>query len=193
MASLSCEHSDAANVAFNLRRHMAREGLTFDDVVAATSLDERTVRGIVRGKTHPHARTLHKLAQGLGIEIDELLRPPGRRAPREFDRATNSLVEGVVARHAETFATWTEADFDELYSRFGTGGQLTEQGVLTAAQSMNTKRDICRQVNVILETGEAELLANFVDVLYRRVTECSRHAPHAVAAPHKSLPNLSAG
>jgi transcriptional regulator with XRE-family HTH domain len=149
---------------------MAREGMTFDDVVAAATLDERTVRGIVRGRTHPHARTLHKLAQGLGVEIDELLRPPGRRAPRAFDRATNSLVDSIVTRHAETFATWTEADFDELYSRFGTGGQLTEQGVLTAAQAMNAKRDICRQVNIILETDEAELLANFVDVLYRRVT-----------------------
>src|SRR5262245_31855342 len=170
LAATSTVHPDAANVAFNLRRHMAREGLTFDDVVAAAALDERTIRGIFRGRTHPHARTLHKLAHGLGVEIDELLRPPGRRAPREFDRATNSLVDGIVTRHAETFANWTESDFAELYSRFGTGGQLTEDGVLIAAQSMNTKRDICRQVNVILETSEAELLANFVDVLYRRVT-----------------------
>lgn len=170
LAATSTVQPDAATVAFNLRRHMAREGLTFDDVVAAATLDERTVRGIVRGRTHPHARTLHKLAQGLGIEIDELLRPPGRRAPRAFDRATNSLVESIVTRHAETFAAWSEADFDELYSRFGTGGQLTEPGILTTAEAMNAKRDIGRQVNVILETGEAELLANFVDVLYRRVT-----------------------
>lgn len=181
MASLLCEYSDAAIVALNLRRYMARAGLTFDDVVTATALDERTVRGIVRGRTHPHARTLHKLAQGLGVEIDDLLRPPGRRAPREFDRATNSLVDGVVTRHAETFATWTEADFNELYSRFGTGGQLTEQGVLAAAQAMNAKRDICRQVNVILETGEAELLANFVEVLYRRVTGMPEHTTKQVA------------
>jgi transcriptional regulator with XRE-family HTH domain len=157
-------------VAMNLRRLMARAGLTFEELVTATELDERTLRGLVRGKTNPHARTLYKLAQGLGVEMDDLFRPPGRHAPRQFDRATNSLVEGVVAGHAETFANWSEADLDELYSRFGTGGQLTEEGVLAAAQAMNAKRDVGRQVSVILESGEAELLADFVELLYRRAT-----------------------
>ncbi len=170
MISTSLVHPEAATVALNLRRHMARAGLTFEDVVTATELDERTVRGVVRGATNPHARTLHKLAQGLGLEMDELFRPPGRHAPRQFDRATNSLVEGVVAGHTETFKNWSEADFDELYSRFGTGGQMTPEGIVAAAEAMNAKRDVWRQVSVILESGEAELLANFIDLLYRRVT-----------------------
>jgi transcriptional regulator with XRE-family HTH domain len=113
---------DAAIVALNLRRLMAKEGLTFDDVVAASRLDERTLRSVARGNTNPHARTLHKLAHGLGVEIDELFRPPGQSSARRFDRATNSLVQEVVARHVETFANWSDADFDELFSRFGTGG-----------------------------------------------------------------------
>ena len=79
---------------------MARDGLTFDDVVAASGLDERTLRALVRGKSNPHARTLHKLASGLGVSIDELFRPPGQSSPRQFDRATNSLVQAVVAAHA---------------------------------------------------------------------------------------------
>ena len=168
--------TDAATVAFNLRRHMAREGLTFEDVVTATELDDRTVRGIVRGTNNPHARTLHKLAQGLGIEIDDLFRPPGRHAPRQFDRATNTLVESIIANHAEVFRNWSEADFDELYSRFGTGGQLTPEGIVAAAEAMNAKRDVWRQISVILESGEADLLANFIDLLYRRVTSKSSPA-----------------
>jgi transcriptional regulator with XRE-family HTH domain len=138
--SISTDNRDAATLALNLRRLMARDGLTFEDVVSASGLDERTLRAIARGRNHPHARTLHKLACGLGVEIDELFRPPGRFAPRRFDRATNSLVEGVVARHGGVFENWLEADFDELYSRFGTGGQLTEAGVLAAAEAMNAKR-----------------------------------------------------
>jgi transcriptional regulator with XRE-family HTH domain len=161
---------DAATVTINLRRLMAREGLTFDEVVQAAELDERTLRAIVRGRTNPHARTLHKLAQGLGVSADELFRPPGRNSSRQFDRATNLLVENVAARHATTFTNWSDAEFDELYSRFGTGGQLTEEGVLAAAQAMNAKRDLWRQVSVILESGEAELLSRFIDVLYCRVT-----------------------
>jgi len=170
VASNSSIAADAATVAANLRRVMAREDLTFDDVVAATGLDDRTLRALVRARNNPHARTLHKLATGLGVSVDELFRPPGRWSPRQLDRAANSLVDGVVARHSELFAHWSEADFDELYSRFGTGGQLTEEGILTAAQSTNARRDLWRQVSVILESGEAELLAEFVEMVYRRVT-----------------------
>jgi transcriptional regulator with XRE-family HTH domain len=157
-------------IATNVRRLMARDGLTFADVVAATALDERTIRGLVRGANNPHARTLHKFAQGLGIEIDELFRPADARVRQNFDRATNPLVQGVVVANAELFTAWSESDFDELYSQFGHGGPLNEQGVVTAAEAINAKRALLRQVSVILESSEAELLADFVKLLYRRVT-----------------------
>ncbi len=152
---------------------MARDGLTFEEISAATELDERTLRGLLRGKTNAHARTLHKLAEGLGVEMDELFLPPGRYAPHQFDRATNTLVEEVIASRADLFGNWSQRDFDELFSRFGTGGQLTPDGVIATAESMNVKRDIWRQVNIILESGEAELLSQFVNVLYGRVTSTS--------------------
>jgi transcriptional regulator with XRE-family HTH domain len=170
VSATSSINGHAAAVAGNLRRIMARDNLTFDEVVAATELDERTLRSLARGVTHPHARTLHKLAQGLGVSIDELFQPVGLSAPRRFDRATNSLVESCVAEHAQLFRNWSQGDFDELYSRFGTGGQLTEEGILAAAQATNIKRDLWRQVSIILESGDAELLAQFVGVLYGRVT-----------------------
>ena len=160
-------------IALNLRRLMARHGLTYDEVVRASGLDERTVRGVARGTNNPHARTLNKLAHGLGVDVEELFREPGRSAQRRFDRATNTLVESVVAAHGDVFARWSEADFDELYSRFGTGGQLTEAGVLTAAEAMNAKRELWRQISLILETGEAPLLTEFIQLLYRRATEAT--------------------
>jgi transcriptional regulator with XRE-family HTH domain len=167
---VSTINHDAATVASNLRRIMARDDLTFDQVVAATELDERTLRSLARATTNPHARTLHKLAQGLGIEIDELFRPVGRVAPRQFDRATNSLVESCVARHAQLFKNWSPSDFDELYSRFGTGGQLTEDGILAAAEATNAKRDLWRQISVILESSDGDMLKEFVAMLYRMAT-----------------------
>jgi transcriptional regulator with XRE-family HTH domain len=161
-------HSNA--VAMNLRRLMARHGLTFDDVVRASGLDERTVRGLARGLNNPHARTLTKLASGLGIDVDELFHQPGQTARQRFDRATNMLVESVVAARGDIFDRWSDADFDELYSRFGTGGQLTEAGVVAAAEAMNARRELWRQISIILETGEAALLAEFIQLLYRRAT-----------------------
>jgi transcriptional regulator with XRE-family HTH domain len=154
------------HVADNLRRLMAREGLTYEDVVLATGLDERTIRGLLRRSNRPHARTLHKLAAGLGVPVDELFVPPARS---QFDRDCNPVLESVVQSHPEVFVDWTTEDFDELASRFGTGGQLTESGALTAAEAMNEKRELLDKAAVILETHERELLAELVELLYRRV------------------------
>jgi transcriptional regulator with XRE-family HTH domain len=147
---------------------MVRDGLTFCDVVQDTGLDERTVRGLARGTNKPHARTLHKLAQGLGVPVDELFQPPVVSLER-FDRATNPEIDSLVSSHAELFHRWSEADFDELYSQFGTGGPLSEAGVLTAAEAINRKRSLLQLVCVILESSESELLSDFVKLLYRRI------------------------
>lgn len=181
----------AETVAANVRRLMARDGLTFHDVVEATGLDERTVRGLVRGVNNPHARTLHKFAQGLGVAVDELFQPAAS-SPQAFDRATNPVVESVVEAHAELFETWTEAHFDELYSQFGTGGPLSEAGVLAAAQAINAKRSLLRQVCIILESGESELLADFVQLLYRRVNENNGCPARAPSLRDNGLPGIPA-
>ena len=169
MRTALAPRDEAAVLAANVRRLMARDGLTYTDVVQTTGLDERTVRGLLRGTNHPHARTLHRLAEGLGVSSDELFQPP-RASARRFDRETNSLVEAVVADKPTLFEDWSEADFDELFSRFGTGGALSEAGVLAAAEEMNAKRTLLQQVSVILESGESDLLTSLVDLLYRRVT-----------------------
>jgi transcriptional regulator with XRE-family HTH domain len=159
----------AVTIATNVRRLMARLGLRYGDVVDATGLDERTIRGLVRGASKPHSRTLYKFAQGLDVSIDELFQ--ASPAPQvAFDRATNPLVECVVRQSPHTFADWSDADFDELYSQFGVGGAMNESGVLAAAEAINAKRAVLQQASVVLESGESELLADFVRLLYRRVT-----------------------
>ena len=163
----------------NVRRLMARLGLTQAAVVAATGLDERTVRSLMRGNSQPHARTLHKFAAGLGVEVDELFHDL-REAPPDagsafgasaiFDRATNPAVAQAIETSPELFADWRPADFDELFSRVAVGGELTEAGALAAAQAMNERRELLKQVALLLETSEAELLREIIAMLYRRAT-----------------------
>lgn len=169
-STVAAPKRDAAAIGTNIRRLMARDGLTFDDVVQATGLDERTLRGLVRGTNRPHARTLHKLTTGWGISIDELFQPAALAGQRSFDRATNSLVDKVAGAHPEIFDQWSEAEFDELCSRFGTGGALNEAGILAAAEAMNDRRSLLKQVCIVLESSEAELLTQLVELLYRRAT-----------------------
>jgi len=165
----------------NVRRLMARLNMTLSEVVEATGLDERTVRSILQGATRPHARTLHKLADGMGVETDELFQDPYQAsdanaasvsfAPASFDRATNSVAAEVVDAHPELFEHWTPIDFNELFSRMAVGGELTEAGTLSAVHAMNERRELMYQVAVVMESSEADLMRDFVKLLFRRVTE----------------------
>jgi transcriptional regulator with XRE-family HTH domain len=157
------------DVSANLRRLMARFGLTLEQVVEQSGLDGRTIRGLLAGTHKPHARTLNRLAAGLGVSADELFQDPSLLAHRSFDRQTNPMVETVVSSQPDLFVGWAERDFDELYSRFGTGGSLTVEGTLEAVRSMNHNREIHRRVALLLESGEAALLSAFVDLLYERI------------------------
>jgi transcriptional regulator with XRE-family HTH domain len=163
-----------ADFASNLQRLMARFGLTFDDVVKATDLNERTIKAILNGsRNKPQPRTLHKLARGLGVPADELFQNPSLLARRSFDRQTNPMVDQVAAEHPEWFEGWTETDFEEAYSRMGMGGALTAEGAREVVCEMNRKRTVQEKVSVLMETGEADLLANIVETLYQRVAVLS--------------------
>jgi len=155
----------------NVRRLMARLDMTLQDVVEATGLDERTVRSIVQEGSRPHARTLHKLAQGLGVSTDELFQDPYRAGGNSFDAATNPVVSEVIQQHPELFTDWNDAEFAELFSRMAVGGELTEAGALAAAESMNARREVLFQAAVILESSEGDLLREMIALLYRRVTD----------------------
>jgi transcriptional regulator with XRE-family HTH domain len=157
------------DLAVNLRRIMARLGLTVDEVVARCGLDERTVRAMLAGRTRPHARTLGRLAEGLGVEADELFADASLLVYRLFDRQTNPLVQQLIDERPEWFAGWSEADFDELFSRFGAGGALTAEGAAEVVASMNRHRQVHRRVALLLESSQADLLAALVDLLYQRI------------------------
>jgi transcriptional regulator with XRE-family HTH domain len=158
-----------SRVAENLRRLMARRNVSLDALAASSGVDRRTIAGVLRGKKRPHSRTLHRLAEALAAPADEFFQDPSLLAHRAFDRQTNPLVDEVVAERPELFTAWSESDFDELYSRFGTGGALTRTGALAAAEQINRVRAVQEKVALVLETHEAGLLEEFVELLYRRV------------------------
>ena len=161
--------STTPDLATNLRRLMARQGISLDQLAAASEVDRRTIAGVLRGTQRPHSRTLHRLADALLVPADEFFQDPSLLTHRTFDRQTNPLVDEVISEQPELFAGWSEADFDDLYSHFGTGGALTRQGAKIAAERMNRARAVQEKVALVLETHEAELLEQFVELLYRRV------------------------
>ncbi|MDX1963282.1 MAG: helix-turn-helix transcriptional regulator [Pirellulales bacterium] len=166
----------APDFATNLRRLMTRQGWSLAELILASGLNERTIRGILNGSNKPHHRTLQRLAETLGVPSDELYQHPAVVAHRLFDRRSNPVVEEVVGARPDLFANWTEGDFDNLYSRFGAGGALTREGTLAAAAAINRQRGILDQVALILETREADVLIPLVRILYQRVCVVAEEA-----------------
>jgi len=156
--------------AHNLRRLMAQLGLTVHEVAERTGLDERTVKSILNGSSaKPHARTLHQLARGLEVETNEFFHSPHLLGRGSFDRATNPAVDELISRRPELFSEWSEADFHELYSQVGTGGALTNEGAQQAAESINRKRKLHEKLALLLETEQADVIADILDLFYQRV------------------------
>ncbi|NQT36216.1 MAG: helix-turn-helix transcriptional regulator [Planctomycetes bacterium] len=157
------------HAASNLWRLMAQRDLTAKQVVARTGLDERTIKGIVNGTNKPHARTIHRLAKGLGISVDELLLDPAVLRHRQFDRQTNPVVAEVIDAQAALFDGWTDADFDELHSRFGHGGPLTAEGTVATVKEMNQHRRLHEKLALLLESSQAEVIGGILELMYEKV------------------------
>ena len=83
--------------AMTLRRVMVERDLTLRQVVAATHLHERTVKGVLNGKAKPHARTLHALAQGLGFEASEFFPGPDTSTAVVVPLADKPILERAAA------------------------------------------------------------------------------------------------
>lgn len=156
------------HIGENLLRLMAAEGLSLEDLAKRTGLHIRTLRGLLHANRRPHARTLHRLAHGLGVNVDELFVDPSQLIYRRFDRHTNPQVSRVMEDHKELFAGWGESDFDELHSRMGEGGALTREGALAAVRQMNAKRELHEKLDFLLESSHADIAADILDALYKK-------------------------
>jgi transcriptional regulator with XRE-family HTH domain len=156
--------------ANNLRRLLAKFGLTYEQLAERTGVDRRTIMGVANGTNSPHSRTVNRLAKGLGVSTNEFFIDPNRLAYREFDCQTNPTVEEAIENHPELFSEWTEADIDELHSRFGAGGALTLEGTLAVVREMNDSRQMHEKLATLLESGQAKLIRAIVELLYDQIT-----------------------
>ncbi len=166
-----------------LRIHSERlhRGWTMSELVRRTRINRGTLYRLERGESaRPQMKTIQALAHAFEVPPPSLLEPQpadrarpttGRQLTTEqvFDRATNPVVSEVIDEQPRLFEGWTEDDVDELYSMFGTGGQLTRAGVVGAADSINRKRETIRKLHVVLETGLRDQAVDLIDALYRLV------------------------
>ncbi len=188
----------AGPISSRIRRRCLQKGWDLGRLARTAGISRTTLYHLEKGRTdQPRLSTLSKIAAALEISPEQLCIPnemasaaaetsagcesgastaadgtdvdAARAARREFDRRTNPVVADVAEHSPRLFIGWTNSDWDELYSSFGTGGALTAHGVETAAVRINRKRETMQQLQVVLETHLDEVAANIISVLYGMV------------------------
>ena len=156
------------HLAHNIRRLMAKFGMRYDDLVECSGVAEKTLQALLRGERTPQPRTIQKLADAFGVSTDELFYETSWLETL-FDEATNPCVREAIECQPDRFRGWSPADFDELHSRFGVGGELTVEGALKVAEQMNRRREAIDHARLVLETSQGELLAQIIETFYAQV------------------------
>jgi lambda repressor-like predicted transcriptional regulator len=174
----------ASPVAARIHARLLHNGWDLGDLARAAGLSRTTLHKLLtQGTRFPHRRTVTRIAAALGVSPAELwgdaasgsdAATPGARpttslsaARSTLDRATNPCVTEVASESPALFSRWQPADWDQLYSTFGTGGPLTPDGVRAAAARINRRREAVRQLELIMETHLADVAAEFIGTLHR--------------------------
>lgn len=172
-------------IGARIRAACRRRGWDAARLAQEAGISRTTLYHLEHGATErPRISTVSKVAAALEIPVERLWNPQPEEPPRltaernsaterdrqrQFDRVTNTTVDAVRRDSPELFADWSTEEWDELYSEFGTGGQLSREGVVVAAQRMNRKRQTIQQLHVVLETHLHDVATNVIETLYRMV------------------------
>ncbi len=159
----------SSHLGKNLKQLMGAEGLSVRELAQRSGLGERTVRAALSGNNKPHLRTIQRLAEGLDATVGDLLHNSSETDHQNFDRRTNPALEEVLQSEPKLFLGWTEVDFDELQSRVGAGGALTEEGTIATARQMNHQRRVREKLDLILESSHAELIGRIIELLHGQI------------------------
>lgn len=138
----------------------------------------------------PRISTLSRLAAAFGLTLEQFLQGHNSRpsSPRDvrpeehsrsFDRRTNTAIHAVSRDRPELFADWNDAEWDELYSTFGTGGELSAEGVVLEAEKINARRESLHKLAVVMDTHLHDVARHMVESLYRMVVPESNLASSA--------------
>ena len=198
------ESAENRRIAARIRTECMRRGWDLQEFAERAGLSRTTVYNLERGRTtRPHTTTFGKVAAALDLPVDELMSPlsamsdstPSERPvetfqERSFDVATNPAVTDIMRERPELFTGWNDDDVEELYSLFGTGGQLNHRGVVSAAEAINRKRETIRKLHVVMETPLRERAIDLIDVLFALVQV---PAPQSGPPGGKVCPGSSTG
>ncbi len=144
-------------------------------------LSLQTAREILRGlcRRRLRNRTVFSCAQALGLSVADLQRrsEPAKSISNgnfrmedwRYDLATQPRVRDWLENEKTEAARYSQEEIDELLSIQGTGGPLTDEGLVAARHLLDRKRELIRRVQAIAGTEYLGLLESMVHWLFKRV------------------------
>lgn len=175
-----------------------QRGWDLGQLARVAGISRTTLYHLQSQKTEkPRLSTCFKLAEALQVEPAQLTRQGAEGVPTApissiafesphkedglplspsdwatsatFDRQTNWCVQEVCERSPELFQDWSEQEWEELFSSFGIGGELNEQGVLQHVEAINQRRETLYELQILLETHLADPVRRMIHSLYESI------------------------
>lgn len=147
----------------NLRRLMAAKNLTLADVARRSGLDIRTINGILNNpQARPHARTLHKLARGLRVPVEELFQAPPLLVQQSPTAVSHPLIHRLLQERPDLFDGWEPGDFARLEALCEERQVQEPAQVIPLATSVNRARQLSSGILRILASNYGSLFLQIV-------------------------------
>jgi len=169
-----------------IARLVEERGWNQEDFARIANLNRHTVREIIKNGADRRLRnaTISQCATALGLHVNELRDLPLERLlPRMHGKQLPENEGGLKtlrARGTTELVAWLEAnperasqitpdEADELLMMQGPTGALTRMGVEHCLELIERKRRLVRRVSAIAGTDYADLLEQFVGLLFEKV------------------------
>ncbi len=148
----------------NLRRLMAAKNLTLADVARRSGLDIRTINGILNNpQARPHARTLHKLARGLRVPVEELFQAPPLLVQQPKASVSHPMIHRLLQERPDLFDGWEPSDFVRLEALCQERQVEKTAQVIHLASSVNRARQLSSGILRILASNYGSLFLQVVN------------------------------
>jgi transcriptional regulator with XRE-family HTH domain len=174
------------DVAGKIARLVEERGWNQEDFARIANLNRHTVREIVKsgGGRRLRNATVSQCAAALGLQVNELrdlplerLLPRMHGSPTDDDggrkrlqeRASSPELLAWLERNPDRAGQFTAEEADELLTMQAPGGALGRMGVEHCVEVVERKRRLLRRVAAIASTDYADLLEQFVGLLFEKV------------------------
>jgi transcriptional regulator with XRE-family HTH domain len=99
-----------------VERERIKQQLSLRELGRRSGVPAGTISGIERGIRKPHSLTLAKIADGLGVDVEELMTPKDVALPLDIDRLKEAVIKEVRPASLADLQTAVEDKIGQRYS-----------------------------------------------------------------------------